>query len=102
MARRKKKSRRSRSFTLPLALVGGLAAGVVPPVLKMIHGNPQQGVYDLVENYTGFNIWEKKFNLNGLKNGLVPLFVGAMAHKAAGMLGLNQALGRAGVPIIRI
>ena len=104
---RKKKFRRSRSFTIPLAPVMGLVSGLAEPVSHMIADpSPQSVMYslnDIGARYTGYNAINKNFSLDALASGLLPLVIGGVVHKVVGgKLGINAMLGRAGVPIIRI
>lgn len=103
-ARRKRKSRRQK-FTIPLAVVGGLAAGLAGPASHVVQGDWEEGLRQLAANYTG--AYPRRngtvdWNMEYLKRGLVPLVLGIAAHKVAGMLGINRALGRAKIPLIRI
>jgi len=101
----KKKRRGRQKFTIPLAVVGGVAAGIAGPVSHVIKGDWEEGLRQLCANYTG--AYPKRdgsvdWNMEYLKRGLVPLILGVVVHKAAGMLGINRALGRAKIPLIRI
>ena len=103
----KKKRRRRLSFTIPLAPVAGLAAGLAEPIQYLIKGDTNNAINHLVYNYTGIpNAMQGGGNWdpNGLKKGLLPLVIGLLIHKLVGgpPLNLNRALGRARVPLIRI
>ena len=92
---------RKRNFTIPLALVGGLMPGLMNPVKQLMVGNLDGAMKHIQYNYALVDA-NGKFNLRLAERAYVPLFVGAIVHWLAGRLGINQRLGRAGVPIIRI
>jgi len=103
-----KKSRRRRSFTIPLAAVSGAAAGIfiappggTPPFKAAMQGNFNLALNDLIRNYTGLNVGHGTWNIMDAK-GLHAAIIGYLVHKIASILGVNRALGRARVPILRI
>lgn len=100
----KKKKRGKRQFTLPLAVLGGLAAGLVEPAVKVMEGSYESAVHKVVHNYTGYSIGAKRWEPEGLMRGLVPLLIGAAVHKYVGgpPMNVNRMLASANVPIIRI
>lgn len=91
-------------MTVPIALVGGLAAGVAEPASMAFGGDVQGAARVLIHNYTGFETDTGNFNAAHLANGLLPLVLGALIHKFVGgrPLNVNAALARANVPFIRI
>lgn len=98
---KKKKGRKSRKMTIPL--------GVIAPLVNTLfwangHATMEGKVNLLMSAYTGFDPGYGKFMPERLNNGLVPLLIGALVHKFVGgaPLNVNRALGRLGVPIIRI
>jgi len=106
----KKKKSRSRSFTIPLAPTLGLIAGMAEPIqwgigegFALDRGwlNDRRG---LIARYTGYSPWGKDFDINRLKEGLLPLIAGMLVHKFVGgrPLNLNATLARAGVPLVRL
>lgn len=103
-SRPKKKRRRKAGFTLPISIIAPLAMQGV----KFVENTTNHGLSDatkvLVKDFTGYQPDPNydAFKFNRMKEGLLPLLVGVAVHKVAGRLGLNRALGRAGVPIIRI
>lgn len=110
MARRKRR-RGSRKMTIPLGLVGGLGGAMAVPcataaggnsiIQAVMIGDPQWILEAVAENFTGFNVYTGKWNLLNAR-GLWCCLAGAIAHKAAGYLGINRALGRAKIPLIRV
>lgn len=113
----KEHRRRSRSMTVPLGVVIGLAPGVttVANYIKAFGWRPlyaTQGAGDyrgwldvLCNIYLGISpnkAYGSYFTPWGLPSGLYPLLAGVGIHKLAGMFGVNRLLGRAHVPFIRI
>lgn len=92
-----------RAFTLPVAVV----AGLMPGAYRAVEGFQKDGFrgasYRLANDFTGYDAYNNKWNASELKYGLVPLAAGFIVHwLIGGKLGVNRALGRAGVPIIRL
>lgn len=105
MARRRsyKKFHRSKSFTLPIAPIVGLAVGLGGPLNMAIAGNIDGAIEQLGLNYTGYSMHAKNWDAMRMQNGLLPLVIGGLVHKfVGGKLGINKMLASAGVPIIRI
>ena len=104
-------SRKKRKFTVPGALVGGVALGFVikpAPNWDSPYEAAKRGAFDIaIKNYAtnmiGYRddtgaIFDTKIGMKGLK----ALIGGFVIHKVASVVGLNRALGRAGVPYLRI
>jgi hypothetical protein len=105
---RKTKNHRSKSFTLPLAVVAGFGP-LIYTTYKHAQWNGmggEEGAIDVfVRSLTGFSpstaygrVWEFK----RLMWGLMPILGGLVAHKIAGRLGVNKAISSAGIPFIRV
>jgi len=82
-------------------------AGFTPSLLAAYEGFKGAGVtgvgYSLCHSFTGYNPHAKEWNLSGLRNGLLPVVAGLLVHKfVGGQLGINRALGKAGIPLLRI
>lgn len=98
-------------MTVPLGLVGGLGGALAVPaatgaggnsiIQAVMIGDPQWVLEAVAENFTGFNVYTGQWNLLNAR-GLWVALAGLAAHKIAGYLGVNRALGRAGIPFIRI
>jgi len=103
MARTRKKSRRKNGFTLPLAVVAGVAPGVIGPIQHAMWHGPMGGVKELGRIWTGYDFTDGTFDIWRLKYGLLPAVMGGLAHWLIGSkLGINRMLGRARIPVIRI
>lgn len=101
--RNKKKARRRKNrFTLPLAVMA--PAGYIG--LATFNNFQKIGASNamavLTNQLTGYDPRNNTWSVSNMKHGLLPLLVGAFAHKAAGRLGINRMLSSAGIPIIRI
>lgn len=99
----KKRNRGARKFTIPLAPVIGLLAGLGPAIGPAMAGDIDGAVNVLKFNYLGMT-YDNQFDANGLKKGLLPLIVGGLVHKFVGgaPLNINRMLAAANVPIVRI
>jgi len=101
----KKKKRGKRQFTLPLAVVAGLGAGLAEPILNIVQkGEVVPSLNHIAAIYTGYNATQGTFQPDMLKRGLLPLIIGCLVHKFVGgpPLNVNRALAAANVPFIRI
>jgi len=100
---RRKRGRGKRKFTLPIAPIVGLAAGLAAPVKDLMDGEPEYAMNKLKYSYLGLTP-DNVFKPEALMSGLVPLVVGCLVHKFVGgaPLNLNRMLASANVPVIRI
>jgi len=99
----KKKKRRSRKFTIPLAPIAGVVASPAlrSAVTDAIGGNfdgALQNLGQIIGYYNG------QFYFNKLVENVGPMVAGLLVHKFVGgpPLNLNRTIANAGVPIIRI
>lgn len=99
----KKKKRGSRKFTIPIAPIVGLMAGLAGPIKDLMDGETEYAVNKLKYSYLGLDE-NNNFKAEALMSGLVPLIMGGLVHKFIGgpPLNLNRMLAAANVPIIRI
>lgn len=99
----KKKGKRRYKMTIPIAPVIGLGVGMMPAIDHLLKGDITNFFHRLSENYVGWNPGNNRFEIEGLKRGILPLVVGLLVHKfVGGSLGLNRMLGRAKVPLLRL
>ena len=100
MAKKSKFKKRTTKFTLPLAVV----AGFTPTVVGV--WNRRNSVADMAGylqiGWTGISTDTGKFNFQNLRAGMIPALAGFAVHMIAGKIGLNRAIARAGIPILRI
>jgi len=98
----KKAVHHAKKMTIPLAVVAGLAPGLAVTATTVKNSGWMAGTRIMGMTYTGFDYSTGQFSMNAMKTGLLPLAVGTIIHKVAGMLGINRAIAGAGIPIIRI
>lgn len=97
------KRRRSRkSSTVSMSLLAGIVAGMYAPATYLAHGDLKNTMRFVSRNYTGYDPMEGNWHIYDIRKGLVPLMIGAAVHKVAGKVGINRAIGRSGIPFIRI
>jgi hypothetical protein len=89
-------------MTIPIAPLIGFAVGLYPSVESVMEGNIHQAAQRLGRDYIGYDYTDGTFDVKRAYHGLAPLFMGALVHTAASKLGINRALGRAKVPLVRI
>lgn len=99
--RSKKGGRHNRKFTLPIAIVAGFIPGVTKTIAGFQTGGLQGGARVAGNIYLGYDMDTAKFNFALMRHGLGPVILGTIVHKVAGILGVNRAIARAGIPILR-
>lgn len=95
--------RKAAKATLPVAVLAGFG----PLVRDVIVGYRASGLsgaqHYLVGGITGYDSNTGKFNVPWtLFHFWLPVGAGVLAHKLANVFGVNRALGRAGVPFLRV
>jgi len=101
---KRKRSRRSKSMTIPLAPVIGLIGPMAPRIIPaLISGDFGGALHEARNIYTGFDE-NGNFHFDWLMQGLMPLIGGLLVHKFVGgaPLNANRILANANVPFIRI
>lgn len=90
----KKPKRRKRQMTIPIALIGGLAGmpNLREAITALFSGNIDLALVNL----------GAMVSPSGIRANIIPLATGMAVHYGASKLGINRALGAAGVPFIRI
>jgi len=103
MARRgrKKRGRKSSKMTIPIAMVAPVAMPIAEGVAKMAGGDVKGGVQFITTKFTGLQA-DGTFNSAYSMNTYTPILAGIIVHKAASRFGLNAALGRAKIPLLRV
>lgn len=101
--RAEKKHRRHgrRKFTLPVAAVAGFIPLASDVYYNTKAGGLAEGVKWIKFDLLGID-GNGHFNAGGLSRGLFPILGGFAIHGLANKFGINRALGRMGIPIIRI
>ena len=93
----------ARKMTIPIAPIVGIAAapGTAYTIQKAMTGNVT-ATLKAAGSFIGLDD-NGVFQMNILKNNLVPILIGAAVHKfVGGTLGVNRMLGAAKVPILRL
>ena len=96
---RKKGYRRRKRYTIPLAVVGGMISVGVGVWDRRSSGTAMANY--LQQGFTGITPGGG-FNMGNFRLGLFPVMGGFIVHTLASKMGVNRALGRAGLPVIRI
>jgi hypothetical protein len=99
---RRKRTHRKAKMTVPLAVVAGFAPGIGYTFTGYKSGGFKGATDSLTYAYAGYNAGTNKFDMKGLSIGLMPVIAGFIVHMLAGRIGVNRAIGRAGIPFIRI
>jgi hypothetical protein len=94
----KKKRHGSKKMTLPMAIMAPVGMMAYYTAQNISRKDDTQ----LLKDYVGYDNHAKTWNLAGPVQFYGPLAVGAAIHFLAGRFGVNRALGRAGIPFIRI
>jgi len=102
VSRGRARSRRA-AMTIPVAL----AAGFVPMIADIVSaykiGGTEAAAGHVSLCTTGYDPadgkWKPMFAFQHLYG---PLLAGVLVHKLAGRLGINRALSRAGIPLLRV
>lgn len=94
---KKKQNRRSNKMTIPIALAVPLALKGIE-IGNMIMDKDYLGARSRL---TGVD-YNGVFHFDGLLAQWTPTVIGLGVHMAASRFGVNSALGRARVPIIRV
>jgi len=103
VVRQPKKKRKSykRGFTLPIGVVAGFAP-IAVKAWEAVPGGASNVARELGRITTGFDFWDGTWDWYRMRYGVIPLAVGVFAHKIiGGKLGLNRALAKSGIPILR-
>ena len=100
--KRSRKGRRNHSTIIPIAVV----AGLIPLALTAKRGWDNEGIVgagkETLFAMSGYHYDTRQYHLDYMKNGLFPILGGVMVHWLASKLGVNRALGRARIPLLRI
>lgn len=95
---KKRRSRKAKRMTLPVSIV-------LPVAAMAYRGGSQimaKDIGGLSRDFTGFDVTTNQLSLQTLIPTYGPILAGAVVHKAAGYLGVNQKLAAAGIPFLRV
>jgi len=98
--RNRPKKRRSgrRKMTIPVAVV----AGFIPLVSNTISQARSGNLAGVTKTIVPYDPVSGRMTWSYLGQGLIPIVIGFLVHKAAGMIGVNRMLSQANVPLIRL
>jgi len=103
MANKGKKTHRRRQATIPVAVVAGFGPLVASGIRGWRNETFRGASKEMLFALTGVDIDnEPHFNPGFMVNGTIPILGGILVHKVASKLGVNRALGRMGLPYLRI
>ena len=97
--------RRAQRTTLPLAVLAGfvpLGVGTIETAQLAIAGKPEAAARHMSIVATGYDPEKRHFYTSALMKTYTPLIAGMVVHKVAGWVGVNRALARAKVPLLRV
>lgn len=89
--------------TVPVAVLAGFA----PFAMHLVQGYREAGFAGVANNAvldtTGYYPLENRFDWKWpVAKFYGPVLAGMLAHRVAGMVGINRTLARAGVPFLRV
>lgn len=98
----KRKTTRRKKTTLPLSVVLGFTPLVSRGVALYQQGG-LQGLQQITSSIVPYDFVNRRPTMANLGTGLWPIVGGLLVHKiVGGYLGVNRAMGRAGIPFIRL
>lgn len=103
MAKKKANPRRRRNgITVPIAVVAGFIPGFYNVAEHTRLYGWRGGIKEMGRIYMAFDHTTGNWDWDWLKYGTIPILIGLLAHNLIGRgLGLNRALARARLPVIR-
>lgn len=96
------KKRRKNQFTIPVAVVLGMAPVIYRYSEGVKVGGFHHGLKEVIASLTGFDYWAGQWRLDNMKGGAFPLFAAFGVHMLATKFGINRVLAQSRIPIIRI
>lgn len=103
MARARAKRRsRTQGMTIPLAVVGGFIPTIAFAADGYRVGGFENAARRVAQRLTGIDSTANVFIWKELMAGWGPILAGFLVHKVSNRLGINRAIARAGIPLIRI
>lgn len=99
-----KKFKAKQKMTIPVAVVAGFGV----PAGRLVNDWFKYRDVNIVTReagqfFTGYDWTTGQFNMASLRFGLVPVIAGTLVHKfIGGKLGVNRALAKAKIPLLRL
>lgn len=95
--------RNNNGIKLPIAAIAGFMPGIIGPINFWKDQGSQAAAREMARIWTGFDYTDGSWDWGRMKWGLLPAIIGGIVHVfVGGKLGINRALSRAGIPLIRI
>lgn len=109
MAFKRKRTRSKAKMTVPLAIVAGFVPGGANVITHFKNDGVEGAAAEASRIFLGYAS-TNKFGYNDtigfhpylLKYGTMPVVAGILAHFVATKFGINRAIARMGVPLVRI
>lgn len=101
MAKSRKSNKRGNGIRIPLAVVAGFAP-LATNIYSVSGGGIPRMLWMGTQAITGYDTDTQKWWMPNMMKGTFPILMGIAVHKVAARLGINRALGSAGIPFIRI
>lgn len=100
----KKRRRRKSTFTIPVALALPIANLAYDTYVDTTNWGFGEASRWLLGKLTGYYAQPNypDWRIRHMKHGALPIAVGYGVHWVASKMGINRALARTGIPIIRI
>lgn len=103
MAGSKKKAKKRRGFTLPVAALAGVGVAVGHVIGAVKSSGLEKALrVQVPKSFLGYNPENGEWGAGYWSQGLGPMVLGFATHFLASKLGVNRMLGQARVPIIRV
>ena len=93
----------ARKTVVPIGVIAGMLPGVARSFATFQSQGAQAGANEFMAIYSGFDVNTRRFSVDNMRYGLVPLLAGlALSRIVGGMLGVNRILARSRIPLLRI
>jgi len=98
----KSTSRRRRTQpTLPVAALAGFAPLLAYTISRAKSGGVEGAMSGICAATTGWDTTSASWQPKLMWHGTFPVMIGIGVHRLASMFGVNRALARAGIPLLR-
>lgn len=97
-----KKRRRRGPRTILILPLAGVGVAVMEPVKRAFAGDFEGAAKELVQTATGVSTEDGSFHPEWLQKFWMPIIVGAVGHKVAGMVGINRMFSRLPSPLNKL
>ncbi|MHA1330413.1 MAG: hypothetical protein ACTSR2_04970 [Candidatus Hodarchaeales archaeon] len=98
-SKRKRIAASLRRFKVPVLTTAALGIGLGESISALFAGNWQKAGGVVLRNYTGYDMWSKKWVPKAMLHGLVPLLTIMLINRSGLLKPVNQKLARARIPL---